>query len=210
MASLIHRVILVQLLILSVATISATARPCKTLFISSYSFSFKPVNQQNPSSPSSSSGFVTVFTEISHFNPKPQLQEQGFPTTTEIFLFRDPIHRNNMPLGYRKPQQPLAAYDFSSLRDRTKDILSVVVALLFGVGCGALTAATMYLAWSLFSHRFSSSDYSAFPSSFSDDDDDNNNNNDDDDANLKKFGYIKIPAATDSLPAPAPAPAPAK
>ncbi|XP_030955938.1 uncharacterized protein LOC115978050 [Quercus lobata] len=204
MASLIHRVILVQLLILSVATISATARPCKTLFISSYSFSFKPVNQKNPSS-SSSSGFVTVFTEISHFNPKPQVQEQTFPTTTEIFLFRDPIHRNDMPLGYRKPQQPLASYDFSSLRDRTKDILSVVVALLFGVGCGALTAATMYLAWSLFSHRFSSSDYSAFPSSFSDDDD-----NDDDDVNPKKFGYIKIPAATDSLPAPAPAPAPAK
>ncbi|XP_030952815.1 uncharacterized protein LOC115975913 [Quercus lobata] len=201
MASLIHRVILVQLLILSVATISATARPCKTLFISSYSFSFKPVNQQNPSS-SSSSGFVTVFTEISHFNPKPQVQEQPFPTTTEIFLFRDPIHRNGMPLGYRKPQQPIASYDFSSLRDRTKDILSVVVALLFGVGCGALTAATMYLAWSLFSHRFSSSDYSAFPSSFSDDDD-----NDDDDVNPKKFGYIKIPAATDSLPAPAPAPA---
>ncbi|KAK7837704.1 uncharacterized protein LOC112006644 [Quercus suber] len=204
MASLIHRVILVQLLILSVATISATARPCKTLFISSYSFSFKPVNQQNPSS--SSSGFVTVFTEISHFNPKPQMKEQPFPTTTEIFLFRDPIHRNDMPLGYRKPQQPLASYDFSSLRDRTKDILSVVVALLFGVGCGALTAATMYLAWSLFSHRFSSSDYSAFPSSFSDDD----NDNDDDDVNPKKFGYIKIPAATDSLPAPAPAPAPAK
>ena len=89
MASLIHRVILVQLLILSVATI-ATARPCKTLLISSYSFSFKPVNQQNLSS-SSSSRFVTIFTEISHFNPKPQLQEQVFPTTTEIFLFRDLI-----------------------------------------------------------------------------------------------------------------------
>ncbi|KAF3963240.1 hypothetical protein CMV_012354 [Castanea mollissima] len=98
MASLIHRVILVQLLILSVATISATARPCKTLLISSYSFSFKPINQQNPSSSSSSSGFVTVFTEISHFNLKPQLQEQALPTTTEIilFLFHDPIHRNNM------------------------------------------------------------------------------------------------------------------
>ncbi|KAK7839422.1 hypothetical protein CFP56_018074 [Quercus suber] len=90
MASLIHRVILVQLLTLSMATISTTARPCKTLFISSYSFSFKPVNQQNPSS-SSSSGFITIFTKISHFNLKPQLQEQAFPTTTEIFLFRDPI-----------------------------------------------------------------------------------------------------------------------
>jgi len=51
----------------------------------------KPVNQQNPSSSSSSSGFITVFTEINHFNPKPQLQEQAFPTTIEIFLFCDPI-----------------------------------------------------------------------------------------------------------------------
>ncbi|KAF3975143.1 hypothetical protein CMV_001580 [Castanea mollissima] len=50
----------------------------------------KPVNQQNPSS-SSSSEFVTVFTEISHFNPKPLLQGQAFSTTIEIFLFRDPI-----------------------------------------------------------------------------------------------------------------------
>ncbi|KAK7850303.1 hypothetical protein CFP56_001151 [Quercus suber] len=70
-----------------------------------------------------------------------------------------------MPLGYRKPYQPLASYDFSSLRDRTKDILSVIIALLFGVGCRAFIAATMYLTWSLFSHRFSF-DYSAFPFSF--------------------------------------------
>ncbi|KAL0008979.1 hypothetical protein SO802_010481 [Lithocarpus litseifolius] len=69
------------------------------------------------------------------------MQEQPFPTSIEIFLFHDSIHRNDMPLGYRKPQQPLASYDFSSLRDLTKDILSVAVALLFGVGCGALTAA---------------------------------------------------------------------
>ena len=45
--------------------------------------------------------------------------------STEIFLFCDLIHRNNMLLGYRKPQQPLTSYNFSSLRDRTKYILSV-------------------------------------------------------------------------------------
>jgi hypothetical protein len=201
MASLTQRFLLLQLLILSVSTISTNARPCKTLFISSYSFSFKQnPNHQNPSS----SGFVTVFTEISHFNPRPiydhhHQQQQPFPTT-EIFLFRDPnaarIHRNDMPLGLSlHKKQPLdsSAYDFSSLRDRTKDILSVVVALLFGVGCGALTAATMYLAWSVFFNRFS--DY-RFASSFSDDDD----NDDDDDVTPKKLGYVKIPA-----PVPAPA-----
>ncbi|PIA60687.1 hypothetical protein AQUCO_00300300v1 [Aquilegia coerulea] len=63
----------------------------------------------------------------------------------------------------------------SSLRDRTKDILSVVVALLFGVGCGALTSATMYLAWTLITNH--DSDFSS----------------DDEDVNPKKMGYCKIP-----------------
>lgn len=40
-----------------------------------------------------------------------------------------------------------------SIRDRTLDILSIVSALLFGVGCGALMAATMYLMWFICSAR---------------------------------------------------------
>lgn len=81
---------------------------------------------------------------------------------------------------------PLGYFDLSSLRDRTVDILSVVVALLFGVGCGALTAATMYLVWSLFAtHRG----------------DDFQEESDDEDASPKKMGYVKIPAA-DAFPAP--------
>ncbi|XWS46477.1 hypothetical protein CRYUN_Cryun14cG0070800 [Craigia yunnanensis] len=52
------------------------------------------------------------------------------------------------------PSDPKPSYVFSSLRERSRDILSVVVALLFGVGCGALTAATLYLVWTLFSARF--------------------------------------------------------
>ena len=84
------------------------------------------------------------------------------------------------------------SYDFSSLRDRTKDILSVVVALLFGVGCGALTAATMYFVWSVFSNR---NDYHAFDD-YADDD------REEEIESPKKMGYVKIPAA-ESVPAPA-------
>ncbi|KAJ6290844.1 hypothetical protein OIU78_026571 [Salix suchowensis] len=76
------------------------------------------------------------------------------------------------------------SYDLSSLRDRTKDILSVVVALLFGVGCGALTAATMYLVWSLFSPSQSRYD-DYFDGEFSDEEEED----------LKKIGYVKIPEA---------------
>lgn len=88
-----------------------------------------------------------------------------------------------MPFG-------LSSYDMSSLRDRTKDILSVVVALLFGVGCGALTAATMYLVWSLFSTRY---DYRYEEFDGEDEDDE------EEDVSPKKIGYVKI-AETESLP----------
>lgn len=67
----------------------------------------------------------------------------------------------------------------SSVRDRSKDIMRFVGALLFGVGCGALTFATMYLIWSLFwPNRFD----------FEDSEDDSG-----DDVSPKKMGYIAIP-----------------
>ncbi|KAH7534038.1 hypothetical protein FEM48_Zijuj04G0195200 [Ziziphus jujuba var. spinosa] len=84
------------------------------------------------------------------------------------------------------------SYDLSSLRDRTKDILSVVVALLFGVGSGALVAATMFLASSLFWNDYRSS------SPYGDDSDE------EEDLSPKKIGYVKILAAeSESVPAPA-------
>ncbi|KAJ8531443.1 hypothetical protein K7X08_026877 [Anisodus acutangulus] len=68
----------------------------------------------------------------------------------------------------------------SSIRDRTLDIMRVVGAMIFGVGCGALTAAIMYLMWSLFwPNRFD----------FEDSDDDE----DDYDVSAKKLGYVAIP-----------------
>lgn len=85
---------------------------------------------------------------------------------------------------------PLISDNINSFRDRTRDILSVVVALLFGVGCGALTAATMYLVWALVVNR-QSYDF--------EEEEDDYENDESDAASLKKLGYVKIPA-----PAPAP------
>ncbi|KAL6003372.1 hypothetical protein ACLOJK_023595 [Asimina triloba] len=45
------------------------------------------------------------------------------------------------------PLFPFAGLSASSARDRTKDILFVVVALYFNVSCGTPMTATMYLAW---------------------------------------------------------------
>lgn len=168
------RFLLAFAIFIGVLSISVSARPCKTLFISSYSFSFNP-NNPNPNS-NHPAGIVTIFTEIRQFSPHRPL----------IFLDR-PIFpaMDDQPL-IEEPPRRLShfGYDFSSLRDRTKDIFSVVVALLFGVGCGSLTAVTMYLVWSLFANRHDSrNSYEEFS------DDDAR-----DDLSPKKMGYEKIPA----------------
>ncbi|CAD5164119.1 uncharacterized protein LOC135587512 [Musa acuminata AAA Group] len=80
------------------------------------------------------------------------------------------------------PAEP-AALGFSSLHDRAKDVLVVVIGLLFGVGCGAITAATMCLAWSLVTHRHEicgSDEYS-----------DEEEGADE----SPKAGYVRVPAA---------------
>lgn len=79
------------------------------------------------------------------------------------------------------------------------DILSVVGALLFGVGCGAITAAVMYSLWALFNSR--SVDFDEASSSSDDD-------ADDDVIVAKKLGYVSIPTQArmvdDDLKKPAP------
>ncbi|XP_044508905.1 uncharacterized protein LOC123227851 [Mangifera indica] len=156
---------------LGILAISTTARPCKTIFISSYYLSFNPQNP-NPNPNSNTAGFVTVFTHVRQFKDSPHrplvfLDPSVFPTVDEEPQIQGP-RRRVVPLGY----------DFSSLRDRTKDILSVVFALLFGVGCGSLTAVAMYLMWTLFTRRNSFEEFS---------------DSDEDDLS-SKMGYEKIPA----------------
>ncbi|KAL5743622.1 hypothetical protein ACOSQ2_026738 [Xanthoceras sorbifolium] len=194
MASSTQRLLFGFTIFIGILSIPAAARPCKTLFISFYSISFNPRNpnpNHNLNNPSSTTGYVTIFTEIRQFNPRrPQFffDRPAFPT------FVDVNEVNNEPLIRPAQQRSVfgyGGYDFSSLRDRTKDILSVVVALLFGVGCGALTAVTMYLVWTLFAGRYNyrNSTYDEFS-----DGDDDDNNDEDDVFSPKKMGYEKIPA----------------
>ncbi|KAE8701984.1 NC domain-containing protein-related [Hibiscus syriacus] len=142
MGKLSQIVVAVAILAVGLLSAPATARPCKTFFVTSYYFSFE--NPNDPFSSPGSAGFVTVVTEISQLSLKPFVPK---------------------PSGV-----------FTSLRERSRDILSVVVALLFGVGCGALTGATLYLVWSLFSTR-----------SFLEEDES------DGELSPKKIGYVNIP-----------------
>lgn len=191
--------------------LSVDARPCKTLLIA-YSFSFtgnpaslrhhhhphishrdhpfpavdfaRPGLSSSDPASSSSAELITIFDASDRqFDPRPAFlffDRRVFPSR-ELDLPRPQLPQR------RQRSVPRGIFDLSSLRDRTVDILSVVVALLFGVGCGALTAATMYLVWSLFaSHRG---------------DDFQEESDDDEVASPKKMGYVKIPAA-DAFPAP--------
>ncbi|KAM7278754.1 hypothetical protein ACFE04_005888 [Oxalis oulophora] len=134
-------------------SVTAT-RPCRGFLIStSYSVSvnsqnphttFLPLNLHRPSSssPSSSSTLTLFTTQLTNNNNN----------KIEVFINRRlRLDRDNSinPVGFF-----LSTKDLTSLRDRTKDILSVVVALLFGVGCGALAASTVYFVWTLFTHRY--------------------------------------------------------
>ncbi|KAL2333155.1 hypothetical protein Fmac_014368 [Flemingia macrophylla] len=161
----------VAAVLLCLSAAPAAARPCRTFIISSYSF-------RNPSS----NTFATI-TEIRSITPL-------IDTKPSFDLFAQPERGNPRAstLGF-----PSSAYDFSSLRDRTKDILSVALALLFGVGCGALTAATMYLVWSVFATRHHAP-YAYDDDEFSDDDEIQS---------TKKLGYVHIPAADAAAPPPA-------
>lgn len=153
--------------------------PCRSFFIS-YSFSISsPQNLENLANPvepnpDSSSGFFAIYRDIKFPGPKPIINLEGFLVEKPEFVNRAPLLRRSANSFYR--ENPPRAFGVSSLRERTKDILSVVIALLFGVGCGALTSATMYLAWSLITNRYELA------------------TSDDDEAGPNDMGYVKIPA----------------
>ncbi|KAJ4975056.1 hypothetical protein NE237_008230 [Protea cynaroides] len=154
MASISGR-FLIGFIFLGLLAIGTNARPgvhfhpCKTLFISYTISSIKSPLSEDPNNPNPS-GFLTVFSEIREFNPRiilPSGPSVEFIAHGGRPDLRHPIrysHGNDVvkpDIG--RPPYPFGFFGIGSLRERTKDILSVVVALLFGVVCGALTSATI-------------------------------------------------------------------
>ncbi|XP_057802425.1 uncharacterized protein LOC131017655 [Salvia miltiorrhiza] len=157
------------LLLLSFLVTTALARPCKTLFYFSATTTttYYPSNSlnRNPNDPNyaqiANPRYITlIFTTTA----APRFPSRHFDRFHEI--------AQSSPSEF-----PLSSVS-SSVRDRTMDILSVVGALLFGVGCGAVTAAVMYSLWALFNPR---------PVDFDE-------VSDDDEVILaKKYQYVPIP-----------------
>ncbi|KAL7608263.1 uncharacterized protein LOC111895815 [Lactuca sativa] len=175
-------VLLLLSIIVGLVAISATARPCKTIFfITSTSSSYYPADTNHPGNPN-----------FPHQNPT---------NSPRLTFFITEIHEFHRSRSFPRPIFPDRAVEdvvsskpssSSSFRDRTLDIISIVGALLVGVGCGALTAATMYLIWSVCSSR--RLDFG------SDSDEEEYDVDDEDDVTHNKNGYAPIPAATKPVP----------
>uniref|UniRef100_A0A7N0UY90 Uncharacterized protein n=1 Tax=Kalanchoe fedtschenkoi TaxID=63787 RepID=A0A7N0UY90_KALFE len=194
MANRVRSTILLAAFFVGFLSVPATARPCKTLFIT---FSIEPVRVHHPNP---NFFFIDPAEEqpAAIRLPGPEVSSDG-----GFFIIDRPnfgFDRPNFPRGPRPVDEqprsflglfphPRETIDFDSLFDRSKDVLSVVVALLFGVGCGALTAATMYFAWILVVGRREDDDedQEGFYSDY------------DDIPSPKKGGYVKI---AEAAPAP--------
>ncbi|XP_010933269.1 uncharacterized protein [Elaeis guineensis] len=184
------------LAVLSLLSAAATARPgahfhpCNTLLIS-YTISSSSSSSSGGSlvgepAKTHPTGFFAVYRIVTPFPPLFAASSFG-----DLYIRPAQIRRPDLPRrAAALPTEPIAtAFGFSSLQERAKDILVVVVGLLFGVGCGALTAATMYLIWSLVTNRYEI----CGADGYSEDEEEV-------DESPKKSGYVKIPATE---PAPA-------
>lgn len=127
------------------------------------------------------------FSSVSRPNPDPT--NPAPLTTTVVTVLR--VRRLGPHQIRRAEALPAAASvsgAASSVQDRAKDILVVVSGLLFGFGCGALTAASMYLVWSLLAATCAS----GYDDVYSDDEDQLS-----DSESPKKAGYVIIHDAED-------------
>ncbi|KAG1362818.1 hypothetical protein COCNU_10G010370 [Cocos nucifera] len=180
------------LAVLSLLSAAATARPgahfhpCNTVLVAYTISSSSGGSLADKPAKTHPTGFFAIYRIITPFRPLYTTSSFG-----DLYIRPAQIRRPELPRRAAVlPTEPAAtAFGFSSLQERAKDILVVVVGLLFGVGCGALTAATMYLIWSLVTNRYEI----CGADGYSEDEDEV-------DESPKKAGYVKIPATE---PAPA-------
>ena len=142
--------------------------------------------QQQPQ-PEPERAFVTIFTSPS-FSRRFFIDRADFPRRPSVNDLPLPQFRQFRPARVEEDDASFGGM-FDSLRDRTKDVLSVVVALLFGVGCGALTAGTMYLAFSIIKAFYHPRRFNNYYDSDSEEDEE------EDVTTPKKVGYVMIPSA---------------
>ncbi|KAI4999143.1 uncharacterized protein LOC123450041 [Hordeum vulgare subsp. vulgare] len=169
---------------------AATARPCgraQTLLISFSSFS-RP--NPDPADPSPLTTTVVTVLRVRRLGP------HRFHPHHDHLQIRRPAEPLHAAVAVGTPETDAEAAS-SSFQERAKDILVVVSGLLFGFGCGALTAASMYLVWSLVASTGAAGPYEELYS----DDEDEDDVSDDGAESPKKAGYVIIHGAEDVVAA---------
>ncbi|KAI3668928.1 hypothetical protein L6452_40145 [Arctium lappa] len=189
MATTTSSTLLLFSILIALCAISATARPCKTIFFITSSSSaddqqFLPKpNFHLLRNPNNSPRLTFFVTEIRQFH-----RTRSLPRP--IFFDRTIESSSSNDVVSSEPYYTAASSVKTSIRERTMDIMSIVGALLFGVGCGALTAATMYLIWSLFApRRF---DFGA--------DSDEESDDEENQVRPNNKGYVAVPNAAKPVP----------
>ncbi|KAJ8618490.1 hypothetical protein MRB53_014676 [Persea americana] len=171
--------------LLSLSAIAVSARPGIHFLSISYTISSSKSDSSLQNQPS----FFAFYREFHDFDPKPFhpssrffIERPDFPQISSSIdhpgfpqISHEPPRETQIP----RPVPLIGSFASSSLRERTQDILSIVFALLFGASCGMLTAATIYLIWSVISSRGDVQE--AFDGDESDEE------------AVKDMGYAKIP-----------------
>ncbi|KQJ97166.1 uncharacterized protein LOC100821945 [Brachypodium distachyon] len=163
----------------------AAARPCHTLLVS-YSANANPSNDPDHRAPLTAT-VLTIF-RVRRFGSHLLLRAKPGGHAHPHPDHRHHHHLHSIPanIQIRRPELPHpAAGAAAGIQERVKDILVIVVGILFGVGCGALTAASMYLVWSVIAGPGASSNYDGL---YGDEEDDAS-----DYESPKKVGYVIIP-----------------
>ncbi|MQL90717.1 hypothetical protein Taro_023318 [Colocasia esculenta] len=145
------------LLSFSLFATGAVGRPCKTFLISytvssaSFSGSTLEISTAGDQVPPRFFAFYRVI-PLRYYPDLPYSSSSAGATEPLATTLRLPaeIQRPALPRPEGHSERALGV---NSVRERARDVLVVVAGLLFGVGCGALTSATMYLACYLFSNR---------------------------------------------------------
>ncbi|XP_062201295.1 uncharacterized protein LOC133903844 [Phragmites australis] len=175
-----HRLLLL-LAVAAASLLAADARPCHTFLVA---FPADP----NPSGDGAThdhrlvprvATVITVFRvrrlgpHITYYHQNHRHHPHSIPANVQI----------------RRPELPRpvagAVAAVAVPQERARDILVVVVGLLFGVACGALTAASMYLVWSVLAGAAAASPYDEL---YGDEDDEEAS----DTESPKKVGYVVI------------------
>ncbi|KAL5231576.1 hypothetical protein ABZP36_030352 [Zizania latifolia] len=173
-------------LYLLVAAPAASARPCHTFFIS-FSANSNPNGDAEVPDHRAALTTATVITVFRVRRLGPHIAHGHGRGHAHPNLHH--LHSIPANIQIRRPELPElprpAADAAAVLQERAKDILVVVVGILFGVGCGALTAASMYLVWSVLAGAAASFRYDEI---YGDEDEEAS-----DSESPKKVGYVIIP-----------------